>query len=45
MLVGNGEVFGTELTKNKVYTICTRAKIAVFTWSGCTIRISSVMDV
>lgn len=44
LLAGNGEVFGTELSKNKVYTICSRAKIAVFTWSGCTARISSRME-
>ena len=37
---GNAEVFGTELARNKVYTINTRLKIAVFTWYGCTLAIS-----
>ena len=41
LLLGVGEIFGTELAKNKPYTIYSRAKIAVFTWYGCTVRISS----
>lgn len=33
------EIFGTELVKGKPYTFTTGAKIAVFTWQGCTIEL------
>lgn len=33
------EIFGTELVKGKSYTFHTGAKVAVFTWQGCTIEL------
>ena len=44
LISGSAEVFGTELAVGKVYTICSRLKIAVFTWYGCTLRISSPLN-
>ncbi|KAG1687795.1 Polyribonucleotide 5'-hydroxyl-kinase Clp1 [Nymphon striatum] len=37
---GLAEIFGTELVKNKKYTFSNGAKLAVFTWHGCTLKIS-----
>jgi polyribonucleotide 5'-hydroxyl-kinase len=34
------EVFGTELTKGKKYLFESCAKVAVYTWQGCLIKIS-----
>ncbi|XP_067125537.1 polyribonucleotide 5'-hydroxyl-kinase Clp1 [Centruroides vittatus] len=36
---GLAEIFGTELVKNKKYIFTAGAKIAVFTWHGCTIEL------
>ncbi|XP_023214829.1 polyribonucleotide 5'-hydroxyl-kinase Clp1-like [Centruroides sculpturatus] len=36
---GLAEIFGTELVKNKKYVFTAGAKIAVFTWHGCTIEL------
>ena len=36
---GGGEVFGTELVANKVYTF-EDSKFAVFTWHGCEVEVS-----
>uniref|UniRef100_A0A1B6GLU8 Protein CLP1 homolog n=2 Tax=Proconiini TaxID=565685 RepID=A0A1B6GLU8_9HEMI len=36
---GLAEIFGTELVKGKQYTFHTGAKVAVFTWQGCTIEL------
>uniref|UniRef100_A0A1B6BXL4 Protein CLP1 homolog n=2 Tax=Clastoptera arizonana TaxID=38151 RepID=A0A1B6BXL4_9HEMI len=36
---GMAEIFGTELVKGKSYTFNTGAKVAVFTWQGCTIEL------
>ncbi|KAK7922096.1 hypothetical protein WMY93_008998 [Mugilogobius chulae] len=33
------EVFGSELNRNKKYTFGPGAKIAVFTWQGCTVNL------
>ena len=41
---GSAEVFGTEMAKGKVYTITTHSKIAVFTYFGCSVKISSFTD-
>ena len=41
LLFGVAEVFGTELAKSKRYNVGPRSKIAIFTWFGCTIRVSS----
>lgn len=41
LISGSGEVFGTELAVGKVYTLSSQLKIAVFSWYGCTLRISS----
>ncbi|CAN7996966.1 unnamed protein product [Ixodes hexagonus] len=37
---GLAEVFGVELVKNKKFVFGSGAKIAVFTWHGCTLEIS-----
>ncbi|CAH0389272.1 unnamed protein product [Bemisia tabaci] len=34
---GMAEIFGTEIVKGRKYVFSTGAKIAVFTWQGCTI--------
>ncbi|XP_076041049.1 protein CLP1 homolog [Oratosquilla oratoria] len=39
LTAGKAEVFGTELAPNKVYTFHSGAKIAVFTWHGCTLKL------
>lgn len=36
---GLAEIFGTELVKGKSYTFYFGAKIAVFTWQGCTLKL------
>ncbi|ESP00169.1 hypothetical protein LOTGIDRAFT_226039 [Lottia gigantea] len=40
MTHGKGEVFGAELAKNKKYKFNSGAKVAVYTWHGCQIKIS-----
>ncbi|KAL3250133.1 hypothetical protein MRX96_055731 [Rhipicephalus microplus] len=37
---GLAEIFGVELVKNKKFTFGPGAKVAVFTWHGCTLEIS-----
>uniref|UniRef100_A0A0A9W5J4 Protein CLP1 homolog n=1 Tax=Lygus hesperus TaxID=30085 RepID=A0A0A9W5J4_LYGHE len=41
---GYAEIFGTELVKGKAYTFRTGAKIAVFTWQGCTLELKGECD-
>lgn len=42
---GQAEVFGTELVKGKQYEFHTGAKVAVFTYHGCTLTVRGQMDV
>ena len=42
LLKGTAEVFGTELARNKDYTLSRRSKVAIFTWHGCTVRVVGV---
>lgn len=42
---GLAEVFGTELVKGKSYEFTSGAKVAVFTWQGCTIELKGKTDV
>lgn len=42
---GLAEVFGTELVKGKPYEFTAGAKVAVFSWQGCTIEIKGKTDV
>lgn len=42
---GLGEVFGTELVKGKKYEFSAGAKVAVFTWQGCTVELIGKTDV
>nr|CAD7574586.1 unnamed protein product [Timema californicum] len=42
---GMAEIFGTELVKGKSYHFTTGAKIAVFTWQGCTLELRGKIDV
>lgn len=43
--VGRAELFGTELVKGKTYEFSSGAKVAIFTWHGCTIIIKGRTDV
>ncbi|XP_078378577.1 protein CLP1 homolog [Oculina patagonica] len=45
LLQGQGEVFGTELIKNKKFTFKAGSKVAIFTWHGCTVEISGPLEV
>lgn len=42
---GFAEVFGTELVKGKSYEFTTGAKVAVFSWQGCTVELKGKPDV
>lgn len=42
---GLAEIFGTELVKGKLYEFGSGAKVAVFTWQGCTIELRGKPDV
>lgn len=42
---GNAEIFGTEIVKGKVYEFASGAKVAVFTWQGCTLELRGKTDV
>lgn len=42
---GKAEVFGTELVKGKTYDFASGAKVAVYTWHGCTIEVKGKTDV
>lgn len=42
---GMAEIFGTELVKGKTYEFTAGAKIAVYTWQGCTIEVKGKTDV
>lgn len=37
---GRAEVFGTELAPDKPYTFFPGAKVAVYTWHGCTLKLT-----
>lgn len=45
LLSGLGEVFGSELNRNKKYTFGPGSKIAVFTWQGCSLSLSGKTEV
>ncbi|KAL1513262.1 hypothetical protein ABEB36_002691 [Hypothenemus hampei] len=42
---GLAEIFGTELVKGKTYEFTSGAKVAVYTWQGCTIEVKGKTDV
>ncbi|KAF4533321.1 hypothetical protein B566_EDAN004442 [Ephemera danica] len=42
---GMAEAFGTEIVKGKTYTFTTGAKVAIFTWHGCTLELKGKTDV
>lgn len=42
---GLAEIFGTELVKGKLYEFTSGAKVAVFTWQGCTLELRGKPDV
>lgn len=42
---GSAEMFGTELVKKKSYEFVTGAKVAIFTYQGCTIGVRGKTDV
>jgi polyribonucleotide 5'-hydroxyl-kinase len=39
LLTGTAEVFGTEMARNKSYSLSPRLKVAIFTWHSCTMRV------
>ncbi|XP_062574339.1 polyribonucleotide 5'-hydroxyl-kinase Clp1-like [Saccostrea cucullata] len=45
LLEGMAEVFGSELTKGKIYNFDQGAKVAVFTWHGCLIKLQGRTEV
>ncbi|CAH0551674.1 unnamed protein product [Brassicogethes aeneus] len=42
---GLAEVFGTEIVKGKTYEFSSGAKVAIYTWQGCTIEVKGKTDV
>jgi polyribonucleotide 5'-hydroxyl-kinase len=42
---GFAELYGTELVKSKKYTFHQGAKVAIFSYQGCTIKITGTPDV
>ncbi|XP_066911725.1 protein CLP1 homolog [Clytia hemisphaerica] len=42
---GQAEIFGTELVRNKVYNFRSRAKVAIYTWHGCTVQVTGEVEV
>lgn len=42
---GFAEIFGTELVKGKLYEFTSGAKVAVFSWQGCTLELRGKPDV
>ncbi|XP_077515565.1 protein CLP1 homolog isoform X2 [Amblyomma americanum] len=42
---GLAEIFGVELVKNKKFTFGLGAKVAVFTWHGCTLELCGKTEV
>lgn len=40
LLRGNAEIFGAELAEGKTYLFGFECKAAVFTWQGCTIKVT-----
>lgn len=42
---GQAEIFGTELVRNKVYNFGSKAKVAVYTWHGCTVQVTGELEV
>lgn len=41
---GKAEIFGTELVNSKVHEFGSNAKVAVFTWFGCSVKLSGKWD-
>lgn len=40
LISGKAEMFGTELAPDKPYTFYPGAKVAVYTWHGCTLKLT-----
>uniref|UniRef100_A0A0B6ZVK8 Protein CLP1 homolog n=1 Tax=Arion vulgaris TaxID=1028688 RepID=A0A0B6ZVK8_9EUPU len=45
MTEGRGEMFGTELAKNKKYVFVSSSKVAIYTWHGCTLQLKGKTEV
>ncbi|XP_050388595.1 polyribonucleotide 5'-hydroxyl-kinase Clp1 [Patella vulgata] len=45
MMEGKGEIFGTELAKGRKYKFLAGAKVAVYTWHGCRIKLNGTTEV
>lgn len=45
LLTGMAEIFGTELTRNKKFIFDAGAKVAVFTWHGCSVQLTGRTEV
>ncbi|XP_078492272.1 polyribonucleotide 5'-hydroxyl-kinase Clp1 [Ciona intestinalis] len=44
LIEGSAEVFGTELVRSRSYIFESGAKIAVFTWFGCSVKLSGKVE-
>ena len=42
---GQAEIFGTEMVTNTRYQFGAGAKLAVFTYQGCTVQVSGKVEV
>lgn len=40
LITGLAEVFGAEMELHKTYTFPTNASVAIFTWNGCSIKVT-----
>lgn len=45
LMNGNAEVFGTELVRTRSYIFESSSKSAVYTWHGCTIKLTGKLEV
>ncbi|GAB6030986.1 hypothetical protein CHUAL_007809 [Chamberlinius hualienensis] len=45
MKSGMGEIFGTEVVKNKKYIFSSGSKVALFTWHGCVVELTGKAEV
>lgn len=42
---GTAEVFGCELAEGKIYVFAYECKAAIFTWHGCTLQMSKIVNI
>lgn len=44
LTTGRAEIYGSEIIKNKKYVINSFNSISIFTWNGCTVKITGKID-